>query len=100
VDTLNKDEVVRLARLARLDLTDGEVDLFTRQLREILTFAHQVDAVDTSATGEATPGPPGAPDTLRDDVVAPSLDRTKVLELAPDADREEGLFKVPRVFNR
>jgi aspartyl-tRNA(Asn)/glutamyl-tRNA(Gln) amidotransferase subunit C len=100
VDTLDKDEVLRLARLARLDLTQAEVELFTRQLREILTFAHQVDAVDTSAIVEATPGPPAASDTLRDDVLVPSLDRDQVLELAPDGDRKTGLFKVPRVFNR
>jgi aspartyl-tRNA(Asn)/glutamyl-tRNA(Gln) amidotransferase subunit C len=100
VEKLTSDEVARLARLARLDLSHAEIELFTRQLREILAFAHQIDAVDTSADLEATPGPAAAGDTLRDDALMPSLDRDQVLELAPDADREAGLFKVPRVFNR
>ena len=98
--TFSPDEVRRLARLARLELSDAEVDLFTRQLRDILEFAQQVNAVDTSSIPEATPGPllPSV-DALRDDAVRPSLDRDTVLQLAPDADREAGLFKVPRVFN-
>jgi aspartyl-tRNA(Asn)/glutamyl-tRNA(Gln) amidotransferase subunit C len=100
VETLNKDEVLRLARLARLDLSNDEVELFTRQLRDILAFAHQVNAVDTATVAEAAPGPHAGDDTLRDDNVRPSLDRSGVLALAPDADPESGLFKVPRVFSR
>ena len=100
METLTRHEVLRLARLARLELSADELELFTRQLREILEFAQQVNAVDTSAIVEATSGPQTAEDTLREDVVRPSLDRAEVLELAPDADLESGLFKVPRVFNR
>ena len=100
METLTRDEVLRLARLARLELTDGEIDLFTRQLREILAFAQQVNAVDTSGIVEASPDPAAGQATLRDDAVLPSLSRAEVLALAPDADRDSGLFKVPRVFNR
>ena len=98
--TFSRDEVRRLARLARLELSDAEVELFTRQLRDILEFAEQVNAVDTSSILEATPGPgPAGDDRLRDDDVRPSLDRDDVLALAPGADCDAGLFKVPRVLN-
>jgi len=100
VDTLTRDEVLRLARLARLELTEGEIERFTRQLRDILAFAQQVNTVDTSGIVEASPDPAGGPDVLRDDVVRPSLKPAEVLALAPEADRDSGLFKVPRVFNR
>lgn len=99
MDILTREEVLRLARLARLALSDDEVERFTRQLREILEFARQVNAVDTSSIAETiSSAPPATPDGLREDVVVPSLDRRAVLDLAPDADRDAGLFKVPRVL--
>jgi aspartyl/glutamyl-tRNA(Asn/Gln) amidotransferase C subunit len=76
------------------------VTLFTRQLRGILEFAQQVNAVDTSAVADVTAPPPSGEDTLRDDTILPSLPRAQVLALAPDADAGSGLFKVPRVFTR
>jgi aspartyl-tRNA(Asn)/glutamyl-tRNA(Gln) amidotransferase subunit C len=100
VETFSADEVLRLARLARLELSSEEIDLFTRQLREILAFAQQVNAVDTSSIADAPPASRAAPaDTLRDDAVVPSLERNAVLSMAPEADTETGLFKVPRVFS-
>ena len=97
MSTFSRAEVQRLARLARLELTDEELDLFARQLGDILVFARQIEAVDTtSVTDEAAPLPV---DVLRHDEVGPSLDRSDVLDLAPDPDRATGLFKVPRVLN-
>src|SRR5690606_3599163 len=46
--TLSPTEVRRIAALAQLALTDEEVDLFTRQLAQILAYAEQVQAIDTS----------------------------------------------------
>jgi aspartyl-tRNA(Asn)/glutamyl-tRNA(Gln) amidotransferase subunit C len=97
VSTFSRAEVQRLARLARLELTDEELDLFARQLGDILAFARQIEAVDTtSVPDEAVTR---AVDVLRHDEVGPSLDRSDVLGLAPDPDRANGLFKVPRVLN-
>ncbi len=90
-------DVQRLARLARLEIADQELDLFARQLGEILEFARQVESVDTAAS--STPEPDVRPaDALREDVIQPSLDRQDVLAGAPEADAARGLFKVPRVF--
>lgn len=44
---LSKDDVLKLARLARLDLTDEEVSEFTSELAEILQYVEQLDSVDT-----------------------------------------------------
>lgn len=90
------DDVRRLARLARLELTAAEEATFTRQLAEILEFARQINAVDTTtvvAADDLRSCPP------RSDDVHPSLDRTEVLAAAPDADAPSGLIKVPRVLN-
>ena len=93
------EDVQRLAALARLELGPEETEAFARELREILEFARQVDAVDTSrvdASGSLL-APPQEP--TREDVLQASLPRREVLAAAPDADLATGLFKVPRVLN-
>ena len=96
--TITREEVQRLARLARLELSEGQMERFTRQLGDILEFARQVNSVDTTAT-EPSDRAGGDADAARDDRVQPSLDRRDALALAPDADAATGLFKVPRVLN-
>lgn len=96
-DRFTIEDVERVARLARLELTPAEKELFARQLADILAYARQVQDVDTAGV------PPMAhalsiAGTLRDDVPAPSLRRDEVLAAAPDADTTAGLFKVPRVL--
>lgn len=96
--TFTRDDVQRLARLARLELTEEETETFTRQLGDVLEFIRQIQSVEAgSPTREATASL--SPPALRDDIVYPSLDRTEVLAEAPDADTAMGLFKVPRVLN-
>lgn len=94
--TFSRDEIARVARLARLALSDEEAGLFARQLGDILAYAEQIAAVDTSnvpPTGHVLNAAP-----LREDRVQPSLSRDEALASAPDADRDSGLFKVPRVL--
>lgn len=95
--TLDRDEVLRIARLAHLSLTDEEVDLFTRQLADILAYANQIQDAETSGVdrgGQAIP----LDAAWRDDVVQPSLDRADVLREAPAASPDDGLFRVPKVL--
>ena len=92
------DDVRRLSALAKLELTDDEVALFADQLSGILSFAAEVEAVDTPADQAASPNQP-APSPLRDDELRPSLTLDDVLGGAPQADRKTGLITVPRVFN-
>ena len=94
---LTRDEVVAIAALANLELDASEIDLFTRQLGDILAYADQVQQIDTTGV------PPTASvvarlATDRADEVRPSLDRDDVLANAPDAAPDAGFFKVPRVI--
>jgi aspartyl-tRNA(Asn)/glutamyl-tRNA(Gln) amidotransferase subunit C len=95
--TLTVEEVDRIAALAHMALSDEERASFTRQLGEILAYARQVQDIDTSGV------PPTShtllPRTaLRDDVPAASLPREAALSQAPDAAREPGFFRVPKVI--
>jgi aspartyl-tRNA(Asn)/glutamyl-tRNA(Gln) amidotransferase subunit C len=95
--SFTRAQVQAVAALAHLELTDQEVDLFSRQLGDILTYAEQVQQIDTSGV------PPTASVLLdhaadRSDETRASLDRRDALANAPDANLEAGLFKVPRVI--
>jgi aspartyl-tRNA(Asn)/glutamyl-tRNA(Gln) amidotransferase subunit C len=94
--SLSRDDVKRIAELARLELTHDELELFTRQLGDILTYVEQIRTLDTTGvtpTSQVLNRP-----VDRDDVPAPTLSRPELLGNAPDAALEAGLFKVPRVI--
>ena len=91
------DDLVRVAQLARLELTPDEEKLFARQLSEVLAYARQVQDVDTRDVPPMS-HPVGVTGALRDDVTSRSLPRPEVLAQAPEADPAAGLFKVPRVL--
>ena len=96
MSALSRGDVLRIAELARLELTSSEVDLFTRQLANILEYVEQIRALDTAGvvpTSHAINRP-----LERDDVVHDTLARSDALANAPDVATESGLFKVPRVF--
>jgi aspartyl-tRNA(Asn)/glutamyl-tRNA(Gln) amidotransferase subunit C len=90
-------EVQAIARLAQLELTEGESQLFARQLGEFLGYANDVLAVDTRDVAP-TAYVLTRPASDRPDQVRPSLDRDGALAGAPDAALDAGLFKVPRVI--
>jgi aspartyl-tRNA(Asn)/glutamyl-tRNA(Gln) amidotransferase subunit C len=91
---LSREDVVHVARLARLDLSDEEVELFTAQLRTVLDHANDVAALDLSHL-EPSSHPIAFENVLRRDEVRPSLDREEVLAAAPDV--EDHRFRVPRI---
>jgi aspartyl-tRNA(Asn)/glutamyl-tRNA(Gln) amidotransferase subunit C len=92
---LSRDDVAHVARLARLALTDDELERYTIQLGAVLDHAADVEALDTSGV-PPTAHPLDLVNVLRDDVVTPSLDRDEVLAMAPEA--EDGRFRVPRIL--
>lgn len=94
---ISREEVAHVARLARLDLTEAELDRFTHDLGAILDYASDIQAVDTS---HVTPMSHAAalesdPHHVRADTPEPSLPRDRALLNAPDA--AAGLFRVPTV---
>ncbi len=92
---ITRDDVRHVAALARLTLTDAEVDEFTGQLRSVLEHARDVEALDlTGIPPTAHPYP--LENVFRDDVVVAGVDRDEVLAQAPSA--EDGMFRVPPVL--
>ena len=94
-DRIIRQEVVHVARLARLELSDAEIDEFTAQLADILAHAADVAALDVEGI-EPTSHPLPMVNVLRPDVRCPSLDRDEVLAQAPLA--ESGQFRVPPIL--
>ncbi|MDQ1358445.1 MAG: aspartyl-tRNA(Asn)/glutamyl-tRNA(Gln) amidotransferase subunit [Acidimicrobiaceae bacterium] len=92
---ISRADVAHVARLARLDLTDDELERFTDQLGAVLEHARDVEALDTEGV-PPTAHPLPLRNVLREDVVTPSLDRDEVLAQAPEAEADR--FKVPRIL--
>jgi aspartyl-tRNA(Asn)/glutamyl-tRNA(Gln) amidotransferase subunit C len=92
---ITSEEVAHVARLARLDLTDAEVDTFTDQLAKVLDHAADVEALDV-ADVPPTAHPYPLVNVLRADEPTPTLAREDVLAGAPVA--ENGQFRVPPVL--
>ena len=102
---INRDEVLRVAELAHLELSEAEVAKYSTQLDSILDYAAKLNAVDTSNVEPMTQvvasstGVHGDPNpTFREDVVVPCDISREVLERAPDA--APPYFRVPKVIER
>jgi len=92
---LTRDEVAHLARLARLAVTDAELDMFASQLEVILGAVARVGEVaadDIPPTSHAVP----LENVFRPDELRPCLTQQQVLAGAPAA--EDGRFRVPRIL--
>lgn len=93
---ISRDDVAHLARLARLAVTDDELDVFAGQLDVILgsvARVAEVAAADIPPTSHAVP----MTNVYRADEVRPSLPREAVLAGAPDV--EDDKFRVPRILS-
>ncbi len=88
---------MRIAHLARLDLSPAEVETFTRQLADILAYADDIQRVDT-ANVPPTSHVLSRGSAWRPDTPLPSLSRDEVLRSAPGALPAAGVFRVPKVL--
>lgn len=92
---LRREDVAKVAKLARLTLSEAELELFTEQLGQVLEHAKDIAALDLRDV-VATAHPFGLINVVREDELKPCLDRDAVLAMAPDA--EDGRFAVPRIM--
>ncbi len=92
--SITRDDVVHVADLARLALTDEEIALYTAQMQKILGYVEKLSALDTE--GVEPSGAYAGGERLREDAVRPSLEHEKALKNAPEKAR--GCFKVPRII--
>lgn len=91
-EKISQETVIKVSRLARLSLNTDEVEKMTAQLAGMLEHFRDIDALDL-ANVEPMTQPYPLKNVLREDVIAPSLDRDEVLSQAPIA--ESGRFRVP-----
>lgn len=92
---LSRQDVAKVATLARLALSDEELTTMTSQLGGIVGFVSQLEELDTTAV-EPLAHPLDASNVFRDDVVAASLSTAQALQSAPRHDGE--CFLVPAVL--
>ena len=92
---ITRADVEHVAQLARLALTDDEIQALTGELEAILEYAAEVSALDIDDVAP-TAHPLPLVNVLRSDEVRPGLDRDEVLAEAPAA--EDGRFRVPRIM--
>jgi aspartyl-tRNA(Asn)/glutamyl-tRNA(Gln) amidotransferase subunit C len=95
--SLTADEVRHVARLARLALTDEELEKQTHNLNNLLAQFDRLQELDTTGV-EPTSHPVPVQAVLREDVVRPSLDRDTVLANGAETDEYMGGFIVPQVL--
>ena len=93
--TITQDQVRHVAKLSRLKLNDQQVQQFSAQMANILTYVEKLNELDTSKvepTAHAVP----IKNILREDVFTDGMGIEKVLQNAPESDGP--FFKVPRVL--
>ena len=92
---ITREEVEKVAKLARLEITQAEKEAFAKQLSQILTHVEKLKQYDTRGI-EPTATVLGQVNVFRDDVVGPSLPVDKALANAPE--RQADGFSVPKII--
>jgi aspartyl-tRNA(Asn)/glutamyl-tRNA(Gln) amidotransferase subunit C len=92
---LSREEVLHVARLARVGVEPTDLDILTDQLANILDYFAILDEVDVSAV-PPTAQVGGLSNVLREDEVRPSADREEVLANGPRVD--DGFFRIKAVL--
>lgn len=93
---LTRDDVLKLARLARLDLTEQELETFRKEISDVLKYVAQLDTVDVSGL-EPTSQVTGLKNVMRaDDVIDYGVSPADLLRLAPQT--QDGQLKVKRMI--
>ncbi len=91
---ISKEEVLHVADLARLKLSDQEAEALTKDMESIIGFANKLNELDTEGvvpTAHAIP----MSNAFREDVIKPSYDRDAMIKNAPSADYSG--YTVPKV---
>jgi aspartyl-tRNA(Asn)/glutamyl-tRNA(Gln) amidotransferase subunit C len=92
---ISKQEVEHVAKLARLEITEGEKDTLSKQLSTILTYIGELKSWDTTGV-EPTATVLEQTNVLREDRARPSLPVEQAIRNAPDS--AGGYFRVPRIL--
>lgn len=93
---ISKEEVVHIAKLASLNLTEAEIERYSNDMTEILEFANRINSVDTDSVNE-TIAANEKYNVFRKDEIKQSVDKEVLLQNAPSKD--DGMFRIPKVIN-
>lgn len=93
---ISKEEIIHIAKLASLNLSDEEIEKYTGDMQEILAFANMINNVDTEGMNETVAANEKC-NVFRKDEVVKFENRELLLQNAPSQD--EGMFRIPKVIN-
>lgn len=93
---ISREEVIHIAKLACLNLSEEEIEKYTKDMQEIIELANMVNDVNTEGMNE-TVGVNNKRNVLRKDEVVDFGNREMLLQNAPSQD--EGMFRIPKVIN-
>lgn len=93
---ISDEEIIHIAKLARLKITDDELNEYKKNLQEIVDFADTINSVNTDDVGEMISVNENY-NVFRKDEIRLSLQREDLLKNAPSQD--EGMFRIPKVIN-
>ena len=92
---ISKEEVIRIAKLACLNLSEKEIEMYQKDMQNILEMANQINEVKTDEITE-TIGINGRYNVFRKDEIKQSISKDDLLKNAPSQD--EGMFRIPKVI--
>lgn len=92
---ISAQDVVQVARLARLHIQEEEIEQMTQQLNAILDYFETLQKIDTTGVPPSTHSVE-ITNAFREDICEPSLQPEAVLANAPEA--EQNMFKVPKII--
>ena len=93
---ISKEEIVHIAKLASLNLSEAEIERYANDMTEILGYANMINSVNTDDIKETIAANENY-NVFRKDEVVPSIDRDILLQNAPSKD--DGMFRIPKVIN-
>ena len=93
---ISREEVIHITKLACLNLSEAEIEKYTKDMQEILELANMVNNVNTEGMNE-TVAANNKRNVLRKDEVVDFGNRELLLQNAPSQD--EGMFRIPKVIN-
>lgn len=92
---ISKEEIIHIAKLASLNLSDTEIERYTKDMQEILEFANTINNVNTEGMNETIAANEKS-NVLRKDEVIEFGNRELLFSNAPSQD--EGMFRIPKVL--
>ena len=93
---ISKDEVIRIANLAKLNLSEQELERYTMDMEELLEFTNTINNVNTDGLSESIAANERS-NVMRKDEVKEFKNKELLLLNAPSQD--EGMFRIPKVIN-